>query len=166
MSTTEHISRDKSTSCSQETANKARIAVVVSEWNQDVTFSLLHGALETLVRLGVNEDRICVFYVPGSFELVFASSKIINAKAADAVITLGCVVRGETPHFDYVCQGVTQGISELNAEGKAPVIFGLLTTDNMQQALDRAGGNLGNKGSECAITALKMLDFAWSLKDK
>ena len=100
----------------------------------------------------------------GSFELTFASAQIIRHTDADAVIALGSVVRGDTPHFDYVCMGVTEGITRLNAESDKPVIFGLLTTDNMEQAMDRAGGKLGNKGSECALTAIKMVDLFWRLK--
>ena len=98
------------------------------------------------------------------FELTFASAQIIRHTDADAVIALGSVVRGDTPHFDYVCMGVTEGITRLNAESDKPVIFGLLTTDNMEQAMDRAGGKLGNKGSECALTAIKMVDLFWRLK--
>lgn len=147
------------------TANiKDRVfAIAVSEWNYNITGALLQGAIDTLKNCGANEDNIIVRHVPGSFELTYAAAAFLKNKTIDAVIVLGSVVRGDTPHFDYVCQGVTQGIAQLNAQGQIPVIFGVLTTDNMQQAEDRAGGSLGNKGSECAETAIKMLEFACSL---
>jgi 6,7-dimethyl-8-ribityllumazine synthase len=97
--------------------------------------------------------------VPGSFELVFASSQMVKSGKVDAVIAIGCVIKGDTPHFDYICQGVTQGLSELNLHGDVPVIYGLLTCITMEQAEDRCGGMLGNKGDECAITAIKMVDY-------
>ncbi|MDR0988720.1 MAG: 6,7-dimethyl-8-ribityllumazine synthase [Prevotellaceae bacterium] len=137
--------------------------IVVSQWNQAVTGRLLEGAEQTLLKHGVHPDDILVKWVPGSFELTFAASQFIRYKAVDAVIALGCVVRGGTPHFDYVCAGVTQGIAQLNATGSIPVIYGLLTTDTMEQSEERAGGKLGNKGDESAITAIKKDDFARNL---
>ncbi len=132
-------------------------AIVVSDWNSQVTYAMLDGAVSCLEEAGVSRDKIYIYHVSGSFELVYAAAKLINGNAAlDAVIVLGSVIRGGTPHFDYVCQGVTQGISSLNAQGKIPVIFGLLTTDNLEQALDRCGGKYGNKGIEGAKTALEM----------
>lgn len=136
-----------------------RIGIVVSEWNDNVTNALLEGAYETLIKNGVKKENIVVDYVPGSFELIFGSKHLVENKEIDAVIALGCVVRGDTPHFDYVCSGVTQGIVDMNIRYDIPFIFGLLTTDTMEQATDRAGGKHGNKGDECAITALKMIDF-------
>jgi 6,7-dimethyl-8-ribityllumazine synthase len=136
-------------------AREMRFGIVVSEWNGEITFSLLEGALATLRKNGVKPENIRMVYVPGSFELVYAAKKLSKAFRPDAVIGLGCVVRGETPHFDYVCMGVTQGFAALNAEGDIPYIFGLLTTDTMQQATDRAGGRHGNKGDECAVAAIK-----------
>ncbi len=138
--------------------------IVVSEWNHEVTGRLLDGALEFLRAQNVSEDRIAIHWVPGSFELVYASARLLEKSSSDAVIALGCVVRGGTPHFDYVCQGVTEGISALNAKGVKPVIFGLLTTDDMQQSLDRAGGKYGNKGVEAAKTAVQMVAFEKSLR--
>jgi 6,7-dimethyl-8-ribityllumazine synthase len=135
------------------------IGIVVSEWNDGVTNSLLQGAIDVLIKHGVKEENILIDYVPGSFELTFGAKHMAENKNVDAVIALGCVVRGGTPHFEYVCSGVTQGITDLNIRYDIPFIFGLLTTDTMQQALDRAGGIHGNKGDECAITALKMIDF-------
>ncbi len=145
-------------------AEKMKIGIVVSEWNYNITGALLKGALETLKKHGAKEENILVRTVPGSFELTFAASQLLKCTEVDAVIVLGCVVRGDTPHFDYVCMGVTQGVAQLNAEGNAPVIFGLITTDTMEQAEERSGGKLGNKGDECAICAIKMVDFVWSLK--
>ncbi|WP_108821304.1 6,7-dimethyl-8-ribityllumazine synthase [Dysgonomonas sp. Marseille-P4361] len=136
-----------------------RVGIVVSEWNDNVTNALLDGAYKTLVKHGVKEENIIVDYVPGSFELIFGSKHLIENKEIDAVIALGCVVRGDTPHFDYVCSGVTQGMADMNIRYDIPFIFGLLTTDTMEQATDRAGGKHGNKGDECAITAIKMIDF-------
>ena len=98
-----------------------------------------------------------MFHVPGTFELPYAAAKLQQLGVYDAIIVIGCVIQGDTPHFDYVCQGVTQGITQLNAEAVAPVIFSVLTTNTMEQALDRAGGRLGNKGVEGAVTAIKMI---------
>ncbi|MDR0733582.1 MAG: 6,7-dimethyl-8-ribityllumazine synthase [Dysgonamonadaceae bacterium] len=140
-------------------ASRMRFAVVVSEWNSDVTGKLRDGAYNTLLRLGAKPENIAVTCVPGSFELIYAARRMAQNVRPHAVIGLGCVVRGETPHFDYVCAGVTQGFSALNAAGDIPYIFGLLTTDTLQQALDRAGGKYGNKGDECAVTAVKMAAF-------
>ena len=145
-------------------AENMKFGIVVSEWNYNITGALLEGAINTLKRHGAKEENIQVTTVPGSFELTFGSNQLINKTDVDAVIALGCVVRGDTPHFDYVCMGATQGITQLNTQGDVPVIFGLITTNNMEQAEDRAGGKLGNKGDECAITAIKMIDFVWRLK--
>ena len=145
-------------------ASKMRIGIVVSEWNSAVTSKMLEGASKTLQKHGVSPENIPVFHVPGSFELVFGAQQVAKYGDVNAVIVLGCVVRGETPHFDYVCQGVTEGVSRLNATQDIPVIFGVLTTENRQQANDRAGGKFGNKGDESAITAIKMINFIWNLK--
>lgn len=139
--------------------------IVVSEWNGEITGKLLEGAVGALKDNGVADDDIKVMYVPGSFELTFGANQMIKHAGVDAVIALGCVVRGDTPHFDYVCQGTTQGIARLNATGDVPVIYGLLATDDMAQAQARAGGSLGNKGTECAICAIKMVDFIWRLRN-
>ena len=137
-------------------ASGMKFGIVVSEWNYNITGALLRGAVETLKKHGAKDENIRVTTVPGSFELTFGSAQLIKHTDVDAVIALGCVVRGDTPHFD--------GITRLNAEGDIPVIYGLITTNNMQQAEDRAGGRLGNKGDECAVTAIKMIDFACKLK--
>lgn len=145
-------------------ASNMKFGIVVSEWNYNITGALLQGAVATLKKHGVKEENILIKTVPGSFELTFGSNQFISHTDVDAVIALGCVVRGDTPHFDYVCMGTTQGIAQLNAKGDVPVIYGLITTNTMEQAEERAGGRLGNKGDECAICAIKMIGFAWSLK--
>lgn len=145
-------------------ASAFRFAIVVSEWNRDITENLKEGAYATLIKYGAKPENITIVYVPGSFELIYASRRIANTTKPHAVIGLGCVIRGETPHFDYVCSGVTQGFAELNAEGDIPFIFGLLTDDNKQQSIDRSGGKYGNKGEGCAIAAIKMADLAWRFK--
>lgn len=144
-------------------ASKMRIGIVVSEWNYDVTVKLLEGAREFLLRNNVDPKNIHVAWVPGSFELIYGAARMEAFEPVDAVIALGSVIRGETPHFDYVCSGVTQGIARLNAKGSIPFIFGLLTTDDMQQALNRAGGIHGNKGVEAAKTAIQMIYFGRQL---
>jgi 6,7-dimethyl-8-ribityllumazine synthase len=145
-------------------AGDMRFAIVVSEWNSDITEKLKEGAYNTLLKQGAKPENICVTYVPGSFELIYAAKRIAKSAKPHAVIGLGCVVRGDTPHFDYVCSGVTQGFAQLNAEGDIPYIFGLLTTENMQQAIDRSGGKFGNKGDECAVVAIKMVHLAQLFK--
>lgn len=140
-------------------ASDMRFGVVVSEWNAEVTGALLQGAVDTLIKHGATEERIRVMTVPGSFELIYASSQLARSGRVDAVIAIGCVIRGDTPHFDYICQGTTQGLAELNTKGDVPIVYGLLTCNNLQQALDRCGGALGNKGDECAVTAIKMVNL-------
>jgi 6,7-dimethyl-8-ribityllumazine synthase len=145
-------------------ASKMRVGIIVSEWNSDITAKLTEGACNTLQKHGVSPENIPVFYVPGSFELTYGAQQVAKYSDIDAIIVLGCVIRGDTPHFDYVCKGVTEGITRLNSTQDIPVIFGLLTTDDKQQAEDRAGGKFGNKGDESAITAIKMIDFICRLK--
>ncbi len=134
-----------------------KVGIVVAEWNSHITEALLKGALNVFWKEGYSRDAIIVKRVPGSIELTFAASYMIDFYDIDAIIVIGCVIRGGTPHFDYVCQSVTQGITALNERAIMPVIFGVLTTDDEQQALDRAGGQLGNKGAEAAETAIKMI---------
>jgi 6,7-dimethyl-8-ribityllumazine synthase len=145
-------------------ASDMRIGIVVSEWNNNITEDLLAGAFETLKKYGVKEENIIVRSVPGSFELVFGCSQMIKYGNVDGVIAIGCIIRGDTPHFEYISGGATQGLIELNLKSDIPVVFGVLTTNNLQQAEERAGGMLGNKGDEYAITAIKMVDYARSLK--
>lgn len=137
-------------------ASDLSFGIVVAEWNRNITENLLKGAIDTLERHGVKEENIHITRVPGSFELTFGARFSAEEYDPDAVIVLGCVVKGETPHFDYVCSSVTHGITELNLEYEIPFIFGLLTTNTMEQAEERSGGRLGNKGDECAVTAIKM----------
>ncbi len=144
-------------------AEQMKFGIVVSEWNINITGKLLEGAVATLKKHGAKDENILVKTVPGSFELTYGANQMLENCDLDAVIILGCVIKGDTPHFDYVCMGVTQGITQLNATSDVPVIYGLITTLTMEQAEDRSGGKLGNKGDECAITAIKMIDFAWSL---
>lgn len=146
-------------------AKGLRFAIIVAEWNDQVTFALRDGAMKTLLKHGVQEDDILVQYVPGTFELTLGAQWAGERDDVDAVICLGCVIQGETRHFDFICQGVTYGITELNISLSKPVIFGVLTTDNLEQAIDRAGGKHGNKGDEAAITAIKMLELKKRLCD-
>ena len=140
-------------------ASNMCFGIVVAEWNPDITGALLSGAMATLKQHGTLPENIHVKTVPGSFELIYGAHQMVLHGGYDAVIVLGSVIRGETPHFDYICQGVTQGIAHLNATQEIPVIYGLLTTNDLQQALDRCGGKLGHKGDECAIDAIKMAKF-------
>lgn len=136
-----------------------RCAIVQAEWNGHITGALTQGALDLFKREGFADSDVEVFKVPGAVELTFAASQLIETGDYDVIIVFGCVIRGGTPHFDYVCQSVTQGITALNADCETPVIFGVLTVDTEQDALDRAGGRLGNKGTEAAEAAIKMVDF-------
>jgi 6,7-dimethyl-8-ribityllumazine synthase len=136
---------------------KWRYGIVVAEWNNEVTESLYQGALNTLLTNGAKEEKIIKHYVPGSFELPLGAQFLCESKKVDAVICLGCVVQGETRHFDFISSSVADGITNVSLKYNIPVIFGVLTPDNNQQALDRAGGKFGNKGDEAAITAIKML---------
>ena len=136
-----------------------KIAIVVASWNEDITESLYEGAVHSLVASGIKKGNIIRKDVPGSFELSLGSLWMAERKDIDAVICLGCVIQGDTPHFDYICQAVAYGITEAGLKTRKPVIFGVLTTLNKQQALERAGGKFGNKGEEAAITAMEMLAF-------
>lgn len=142
-----------------------RVAIVSAEWNGHITNALTQGALDLFNRQGFDAKDIEVFHVPGAVELTFAASQLIESRNFDVIIVFGCVIRGGTPHFDYVCQSVTQGITALNADCDIPVIFGVLTVDCEQDALDRAGGCLGNKGTEAAETAIKMFDFICKVRE-
>lgn len=142
-----------------------RFAIVTANWNSHITHALRDGAVDVLHKAGVKDEDIGLFEVPGAIELTFAASQVIETSLFDAVIVFGCVIRGGTPHFDYVCQSVTQGVTMLNADCDTPVIFGVLTVDKEQDAIDRAGGQLGNKGAEAAEAAIMMVDFARKTKD-
>ncbi len=143
--------------------SKNRFAILVSEWNEEVTESLFSGAYETLLAHGVKKKNIVKHYVPGSFELSLGAQLMASKKEFDAVICLGCVIQGETKHFDFICDAVAHGITNVSLKYNKPVIFGVLTPNTQQQALDRAGGKHGNKGDEAAITAIKMLSLMQQL---
>lgn len=138
--------------------SKKTFAIVVAEWNEEITEALYQGAYDALLKLGVKKKNIIRKNVPGSFELPLGAQWMAEKKDVAAVITLGCVIQGETPHFDYICQAVAYGTMKLNLKYNKPVVFGVLTTLNKKQAMDRAGGKYGNKGEEAALTAVKMLE--------
>lgn len=159
---------------SADVLSRQRYAIVVADWNSEITHALAQGAIDTLVKHGVKEENIDVMHVPGTVELTYGAALYVSGrkgglfKTVDAVIVIGCVIQGDTPHFDYVCQSVTQGVTMLNCSmiqpesglmPNCPVIFSVLTTLDKQQALDRAGGRLGNKGVEGAVTAIKMANL-------
>jgi 6,7-dimethyl-8-ribityllumazine synthase len=137
-------------------SSNMKIGIVVSQWNNKITDGLFNGTYITLIDSGVSENNIEKIEVPGSFELIFGA-KILSRKDVDAIICLGSVIQGETKHFDYVCQAVSNGIKDLNISLDIPVIFGVLTDNTMEQALNRSGGKHGNKGVEAAVTAIKMV---------
>lgn len=136
-----------------------RFAIVAAEWNPEITNAMLQGALDTLREHGVEEEDLLVRRVPGTYELTSAADIILKRTSVDAVICIGCVIQGETRHFEFICQAVSQGLTNVALKHERPVIFSVLTTETMQQALDRAGGRHGNKGVEGAVTALKMAEF-------
>jgi 6,7-dimethyl-8-ribityllumazine synthase len=138
-------------------SNAFRFGIVVSEWNFEITNNLYQGALDALIDNDVDRNNISKIDVPGSFELVYGAKKMIQSGKFDAIITIGCVIQGETKHFDFVCEGLTQGIKDLNVIYDVPVIFCVLTDNTLQQSIDRSGGIHGNKGTEAAITAIKMV---------
>lgn len=158
--TTDLSKYDATTLPGTDALKRQRYAIIVADWNSDITYPMAQGALDTLTKHGVDEDNIVLIHVPGTVELTYAAARTINEYAdMDAIIVIGCVIQGETPHFDYVCQSVTQGVAILNAQGHVPVIFSVLTTLNKQQAMNRAGGKLGNKGVEGAVTAIHMANL-------
>ena len=145
-------------------ASNMCFGIVVAEWNEEITGALLDGAVKTLEKHGALPENIHVKTVPGSFELIYGAHQMTLNGGYDAIIILGSVIRGETPHFDYICQGTTQGLTTLNAQGQIPIINGLLTVNTMEQAEARTGGSVGDKGKEFALTAIKMIDFAWQFQ--
>ena len=145
-------------------AGNMKIGLVVSDWNQEVTFAMCEAAIATLKRHGAEMDNIVVKHVPGAFELTLGAKLLAESDDFDAIICIGCVIQGETRHFEFICQGVTQGIMQLNMAYNLPFVFGVLTTDNLEQAKDRAGGKHGNKGDEAAITAIKMASLKAELE--
>ena len=145
-------------------ASKYRIAIAVSEYNDKITFALRDGAIEALKKYGVKEKNIFVELVPGAYELPLAAKWLFEKKKADAVLALGCVIKGDTDHDIYINSAVSQALMNLSLQTKAPFVFGVITPNNLQQAKDRAGGKHGNKGVECAVAALKMLALKERLK--
>jgi len=145
--------------------NEMQVGIVVAEWNEEITGALLDGALATLQKHGVKKENITVKTVPGTFELTYGGKLLAEGAEVDGIILIGCVIQGDTPHFTYICQGVTYGTTELNLSFEIPFVFGVLTTNTLEQAKDRAGGKLGNKGDEAAITLLKMISLQKELAD-
>lgn len=141
-----------------------KVAIVVSRFNDFITGRLLEGAKDTLIRHDVNEDNIDVAFVPGAFEIPLVAKKLASSGNYDAVITLGCVIRGATSHYDYVCNEVAKGVSKVNDQTNVPVIFGILTTESIEQAVERAGTKGGNKGAEAAVSAIEMANLLKSIK--
>ena len=141
-------------------AKDFRFGIVVSEWNPDITENLQKGAIETLLDCGARQENIISWEVPGSFELVYGCKKMLETLQLDAIIAIGNVIQGETKHFDFVCNGVTQGIIDLNVKYSTPIIFCVLTDNTKQQSIDRSGGKFGNKGIESAVTAIKMASLS------
>lgn len=146
-------------------AGDIKVAIVKALWNGHITNALTDSAVATFKAQGIDNENIDIFDVPGAVELTFAASQLIETSMYDAIIVFGCVVRGGTPHFDYVCQSVTQGITALNADCDTPVIFGVLTVDTEQDALDRCGGPMGDKGAEAAEAAIRMYDFVQRVRN-
>jgi 6,7-dimethyl-8-ribityllumazine synthase len=151
---------------SHSLSSKTRFGIIVSEWNPEITDTLSQGAIDTLIEQGFKKTSIITHKVPGSFELPLGAQYLIENSEVDAVICLGCVIQGETRHFEFICQAVSQQISRLNIDYNLPVIFGLLTTDTLEQAKARAGGKHGNKGVEAAVAAIKMLQLRDSIFPK
>lgn len=137
-------------------AKNFRFGLVVSQWNEKVTEALFNGAFDTFIENGISEKNIVRWDVPGSFELIYGCKKMQEKSELDAIIAIGCVIKGETKHFDFVCEAVSQGVKDLNLQSDVPVIFCVLTDNNLQQSIDRSGGKHGNKGTEAAVAAIKM----------
>ncbi len=136
-----------------------RIGLVVAEWNRKITLSLENGALDILNKSGLKPENLYQLWVPGSYELISGAQMLLENKAIDGVICLGCVIQGETPHFDFICNAVSNSLAQLTIQYVKPIVFGVLTTLTLEQAKDRSGGKHGNKGEEAALTALKMIQI-------
>ena len=158
---------DFSTASEIPSAENFSFGIVVAEWNAEITNALYQGAYDSLIKYGAKPENIYSYPVPGSFELTSAADLLLNKhEELDAVICLGCVIQGDTKHFDFICDAVANGITQVSIKHSKPVIFGVLTTNDLQQAIDRAGGKHGNKGDEAAITAIKMLALKKSFKQQ
>ncbi len=149
---------------SVKVTSEEKFAIVVSKFNEFVTEKLLSGCIETLLKNGVNDKNVDVYRVPGAFEIPTIAKNLLDQNKYSAVICLGAVIRGETPHFDYICSAVSTELNYLGVLTGVPVIFGVITTENVDQALDRAGGKVGNKGSEAGLSALEMVDISRKIK--
>ncbi|MCK9555879.1 6,7-dimethyl-8-ribityllumazine synthase [bacterium] len=145
-------------------ASGKKIALVVSRFNEFITAKLIEGASDCLIRHGAGEKDIDIVWVPGSFEIPAVAKKIAKGKKYNAIICLGAVIRGDTPHFDYVCKEVSKGVSVLSMESEIPVVFGVVTTDSLEQAIERAGTKSGNKGFDAALTAIELIDLYEEIK--
>lgn len=143
--------------------NNRKFAIVASRFNELISNKLIEGAVDCLIRHGVEENNLSLIWVPGSFEIPLAAKKVANSKKYDAVICLGAVIKGDTPHFDYIAAEVTKGIAHASLETEVPVVFGVLTTNSIEQAIERAGTKAGNKGWDAALTALEMADLIGKL---
>lgn len=144
-------------------ASEMTFGIVVSEWNNNITFNLLEGAKATLLKHGAKEENIIVKFIPGTYELALAAQYLFEAGKVDGVVCLGSVIQGETKHFDFVCEAAALGIKDVSLKYNKPAIFGVLTDNTMQQGIDRSGGKHGNKGIECAIACIKMIDLKNSI---
>lgn len=137
--------------------------IITATWNTEITSALEHGCLDTLIKNGVSNENIRLLKVPGSWELISAARNVVSTTNTSAVICIGAVIQGGTPHFEYICQGVTQGLANLSSSQNIPIIYGVLTLNTMEQAIERSGGRLGNKGVEAAVTALEMAEYRRNL---
>ncbi|MBN2480148.1 MAG: 6,7-dimethyl-8-ribityllumazine synthase [Bacteroidales bacterium] len=146
-------------------AGRMKFGIVVSDWNHEITYSMRDGAYNTLLRHGAQKNNIFVTHVPGSFELTLGAKLLADNGDYSAIICIGCIIQGETRHFDFICQSVTQGITQLNLTYGIPFVFGVLTTSSQEQAKERAGGKYGNKGDEAAITAIRMAALRTQLEE-
>ncbi|RDY21143.1 6,7-dimethyl-8-ribityllumazine synthase [Criibacterium bergeronii] len=140
-------------------AQDSKVAIISTRFNEFISSKLVDGAVDGLTRHGMNDDEIDIYYVPGAFEIPVIASKLANSKKYDAVIALGAVIRGATSHYDYVCSEVSKGVANVSLQTGVPVLFGVLTTDNIEQAIERAGTKSGNKGYDCAICAIEMINL-------
>ena len=157
--TTDLSKYDASQLPSADVLGRQRYAIVVADWNSEITYAMAQGALETFLKHGVQVDNVDILHVPGAVELTYGAARIMKEERIDAVIVIGCVIQGETRHFDFISQAVADGIMKVGLDSSKPVIFSVLTCNTMEQAEDRAGGKHGNKGVEGAITAMKMLNL-------
>lgn len=140
--------------------NSVHVGIVVADFNSTVTSNLVTGAVATLAKFGITGDQVAIFHVPGAFEIPFAVKKLLDKGEFDGIMTLGAVIKGETDHYDLICQNVARGIMELNLQGKVPVTFGILTTNNIEQAMQRAGLKMGNEGASTAQSLLEMISLS------